>query len=200
MADKSDMQEFIIELMDNHVPSIGPETGKLLLRIIAALDNVPNPSEHVQWYKTALQVTTRVVDAASSRRDPRFGRTRKGRETMTQVSVSNKYYFRPQDVDLSSCLGGTFGKMEVELAARNLVAYLVYANHTWNNFKLSGLCWYYDHNNFKDQPLFGLMGPWFDDGPMIFREGIFVVNMTNHLAVTDEFLRRIRKFVKTPGK
>jgi hypothetical protein len=128
---------------------------------------------------------------------------------MTKVSVSsNKYDFQPQDVDLSSCLGGAFGKCEVEIAARDLILYLVYGVHPWNEFSMEGLCrWIMrpklhplERPRPKQQPLFGLMGPWFDDGPMVFREGIFVVNMIEHLAVTDEFLLRIRKFVKTSGK
>jgi hypothetical protein len=61
MAGPNDMQKFIADLMDNHIPSIGPETGKFLLRIIEALDAIPNPSEHILWYKTALQTITRVA-------------------------------------------------------------------------------------------------------------------------------------------
>lgn len=111
-----------------------------------------------------------------------------------RVSVANKYSFQPKDVDTSQQFGSTFGKCEVEEAARYLVKFLTECGHAWNKFSMIDLARYYDRNSIKDQPLFGLLGPWLDDGGWEFLSGDFVVNMGDSLAVTDEFLNRISKF------
>jgi hypothetical protein len=48
--------------------------------------------------------------------------------------------------------------------------------------------------------LFGLLGTWFDDGPMRVQDDMFyIVNWGNGLQVTQEFLKRVSKYVKEDG-
>ena len=60
------------------------------------------------------------------------------------------------------------------------------------NFTFSSLYNYYvAHNLNTDEMLFGLLGPWFDDGPMHFQEdGFWIGNWGNGLQVTEAFLKR----------
>jgi hypothetical protein len=106
--------------------------------------------------------------------------------------------FKPSDVDLSNHLCSTFGKCEVETAAVHLIEYLCdSAENDWS-FTFSGLwSYYYNHQLNSDEMLFGLLGPWFDDGPMFIQEdGFLIVNWGNGLQITGAFLKRIAKHVK----
>ena len=105
--------------------------------------------------------------------------------------------FKPSDVDLSNGLCSTFGKSEIEYAAVHLIEYLVESGDEWH-FKFDGLYrYYYAHKLNVDEMLFGLLGPWFDDGPMRFQEdGFLIGNWGNGLQVTESFLKRIAKHVK----
>ena len=108
----------------------------------------------------------------------------------------NVKFIKPSDVDLSNDLCSTFGKCEIEIAAIHLIEYLRDNGDVWN-FTFTGL-WthYYNHQLNTDEMLFGLLGPWFDDGPMRFQEdGFWIVNWGNGLSVTEEFLKRIEKHV-----
>jgi hypothetical protein len=108
--------------------------------------------------------------------------------------------FKPSDVDLSNKLLSTFGKSEVEYAAMHLIKYLRKNGDTWN-FTFSGLyVYYYNHKLNSDEMLFGLLGSWFDDGPMCFQEdGFYISNWGNGLQVTERFLKRIEKHVRKQG-
>jgi hypothetical protein len=105
--------------------------------------------------------------------------------------------FKPSDVDLSNWLCSTFGKSEIEYAAVHLIEYLRDNGDKWV-FKFSGLfCHYYNHQLNTDEMLFGLFGPWFDDGPLCFQEdGFWIGNWGNGLQVTEAFLKRIAKHVR----
>ena len=107
--------------------------------------------------------------------------------------------FGPNDVDLSNGLCSTFGKGEVESAAEHLIEYLQEKGENKWWFTFGGLYLYYYNNNLNsDEMLFGLLGPWFDDGGMMhFREdGFYIVNWGSGLQVTEEFLKRIKRHVR----
>jgi len=107
--------------------------------------------------------------------------------------------FLPRDIDIAvrSFFEGTFGKCEVEVAAYRLVCFLNDSGQGWRQFSLFDLCDWYRRRGLKEQPLFGLMGLWLDDGGnWCVRSAEYVINEGDCLSVTDEFLRRIAKFVK----
>jgi hypothetical protein len=111
--------------------------------------------------------------------------------------MTDNLNFKPSDVDLSNDLCSTFGKCEVETAAAHLIEYLRENGDTWH-FKFSGLyVYYYNHQLNSDEMLFGLLGPWFDDGGLMsFRkDGFYIVNWGSGLQVTENFLKRIAKHV-----
>jgi hypothetical protein len=106
--------------------------------------------------------------------------------------------FDPSEVNLSNGLCSTFGKSETEKSAEHLIRYLQANGDKWH-FKLAGLFVYYiDHKLNTDELLFGLYGPWFDDGGlMTFQEDPFyIVNWGSGLQVTEGFLERIKKHVR----
>lgn len=114
------------------------------------------------------------------------------------MKSSNKYEFRPSDVNLENGLMSTFGKCEIETAATHLIEYLRdECEDHWKSFHLFGLLVYYHNRGLNtDEALFGLMGPWLDDGPFRFQDaGFYIVNWGNGLQVTQDFLNRISKHV-----
>jgi hypothetical protein len=108
--------------------------------------------------------------------------------------------FSPKDVDLSTGLCSTFGKCEVETAACHLIEYLTSIDADNWSFTFGGLYIYYYNNKLNtNEMLFGLLGCWFDDGPMRVQDDRFlIVNWDNGLQVTQEFLKAISKHVKQP--
>lgn len=80
---------------------------------------------------------------------------------------------RPMDIQLHHGLRGVgrFGKAEVEWAAGHLVRYFQ-SRGGWYTFTLEELVYYYKLTGVDpSERLFGLLGAWFDDGPMCWRSG-----------------------------
>ena len=104
--------------------------------------------------------------------------------------------FLPVNVDLTYDLMKTFGKSEIEHAATLLILHLQEKN-SWS-FTFSSLYNYYIGNGLNtDDMLFGLFGPWVDDGPNIIRDdGHYIINWGSGLQVTQEFLKAIAKHVR----
>jgi hypothetical protein len=109
--------------------------------------------------------------------------------------------FSPSDVDLSTGLMSTFGKAELETSAEHLIRYLQSIDAENWSFTFAGLYEYYVKNKLNtNEMLFGLLGTWFDDGPMRVQDDMFyIVNWGNGLQVTQEFLKRVSKYVKEDG-
>lgn len=75
---------------------------------------------------------------------------------------------RPEDVDLSEGLSSTFGKVEVERAAENLVRFFQ-SRGAWCPFTKEELLAFYRTQLPDEDPekvFFGLFGGWFDDGAL----------------------------------
>ncbi len=116
------------------------------------------------------------------------------------------YLFRPEDVDLSNGLSGTFGKAEVEASACMLVKFCKYLR-TWQNFTLEEYERFVTRErtdegrrqNYSYHFLFGLIGQWHDDGgPGSLRDAPVqaLICWGHDWSVSTAFLERIKDHVK----
>ncbi len=104
-------------------------------------------------------------------------------------------YLQPRDIVEPPFV---FGKHEVEDAAIKLIEFFVARKFgEWAAFTFSELHDFYVERGYRpNEMLFGLMGPWYDDGPMYMREGIAYVAHHGHvLEMTEAF--RVRVSLKT---
>jgi hypothetical protein len=109
---------------------------------------------------------------------------------------------KPQPEELTSWIGehgagimaiGRFGKHEVERAAGRLVSFLIHRRMGWASFTYRELIMYYDWMKWPtDDVLFGLTGPWLDDGEIMVPRSSYLVHGGSCLLFTEEFLRRVR--------
>lgn len=76
-------------------------------------------------------------------------------------------YLQPKEIVTSLGFGYAFGKHEVEVSAERLIDYLVFRGQGWESFSLSHMMRYYEARLWNpDEVLFGLIGPYYDDGGM----------------------------------
>ncbi len=54
------MTKLVQELMEHDIPSYGPQTGMLFVRIRDAIDSVPDPSDEMLAFKRCLNVMIKV--------------------------------------------------------------------------------------------------------------------------------------------
>lgn len=103
---------------------------------------------------------------------------------------------KPENVDLRLGLCSTFGKSEVETAACYLVRFLQQRKKGWASFTLQ------DYTNFLNSckpvvsletGLFGLLGDWYDDGPMEIQQGQWLTNLGDTISIRLEFVARLEK-------
>lgn len=112
---------------------------------------------------------------------------------------SKQHILRPEDVDTSGGQVGRFGKCEVEIVAANLVRFFQLRGG-WVTFSLPELIFFYKLQGLDPrQALFGLLGPWYDDGGLgTIREGIpYLVALPNgNYCVTGLFIEQCKSSIK----
>jgi len=99
---------------------------------------------------------------------------------------------KPSDINIKNRLSCTLGKCELEVAAYHLVKFLVETGDTWS-FKMPELILYYHQNKLDmNDMLFGLLGGWFDDGPMRFWDDMgYIVNWGGTYIVTEVLVNKL---------
>jgi hypothetical protein len=103
---------------------------------------------------------------------------------------------RPGDIDLSDGLADTFGKSEVETAAELLVEFHQERERGWDFFSLEEIRGFYLRKGLNpNEMLFGLIGPYLDDGGMgcIRNPHPYIIHFGAKLAVTALFVQRIAR-------
>ena len=101
---------------------------------------------------------------------------------------------RPKQIELDSVFG-KFGKHEVEASAKNLLAFF-HKKDRWASFSFQELTDFCKESGFNpSQMLFGLLGPWYDDGGLgsirIPPDPYFVMNVDGRLCVTSNFINKL---------
>lgn len=108
------------------------------------------------------------------------------------------YPIRPNDIDIA--LSSTFGKAEVEEAARNIILFCQQRGG-WYPFSLEELSNFYMREERDcNMMFFGLSGIWYDDAMLSggFREShpCLVICGDGMYRVTDQFIERCAKTFK----
>ncbi len=110
----------------------------------------------------------------------------------TQSHKAVQLYLQPRDIVVPPFV---FGKHEVEDAAIKLIEFFVARkNGEWSTFTFKELHdFYVDHRYNPNEMLFGLMGPWYDDGGLgCVREDADLVRHLGHaLETTEKFRVRV---------
>ena len=100
---------------------------------------------------------------------------------------------QPREIDLSDGLCSTFGKAEVEEAACRLVKFFQERRGLWQSFTFVELEVFYASKRWKpNEMLFGLFGPWYDDGGTghIQNPPDYVIHFGEVLATTELFQQK----------
>lgn len=122
-------------------------------------------------------------------------KSKQGFKVLNEMPTFKHFHIRPEDFDLSEPLLNTFGKAEIEWAAKKLLAFFQSRGY-WFGFTLEEMFIFYKEKGWNPSlAFFGLMGGWYDDatlfGGWAQAADIYIaVGADGTHYVTDKFVER----------
>lgn len=118
-----------------------------------------------------------------------------GFRVLNEVASFKTFKIRPEDFDLSQPLLNTFGKAEIEWAAKKLLVFFQSRGY-WFGFTLQEMIIFYNAKGWNPNlAFFGLMGGWYDDatfvGGWVETSDVYIaIGADGTYYVTDKFVEK----------